>query len=153
MSGYDIHELMVCRVAAEVDDQGVVVMGSFTPLAYAAYIGTKRGLVLVSLELLSLVVATAVSLVAYRPIGGAIKSLAGVSLALGNVVAFVADDGELRPLAGVAPVPQRAILDSAQAGGLPGAELDIGLNGFHASISSRRSGPLSSHSCCNIENI
>ena len=57
-------------------------------LAYAAYIGTKRGLVLVSLELLSLVVATAVSLVAYRPIGGAIKSLAGVSLALGNVVAF-----------------------------------------------------------------
>lgn len=55
---------------------------------YAAYMGTKRGLVLVSLELLSLVVATAVSLAAYRPLGGLIKTIAGVSLALGNVVAF-----------------------------------------------------------------
>lgn len=41
MSDYEIHELMVCRVAAEVDDQGVVVMGSFTPLAYAAYMLAK----------------------------------------------------------------------------------------------------------------
>jgi glutaconate CoA-transferase, subunit B len=38
---YEIHELMVCRVAAEVDDEGVVVMGSFTPLAYAAYMLAK----------------------------------------------------------------------------------------------------------------
>jgi acyl CoA:acetate/3-ketoacid CoA transferase beta subunit len=38
---YDVHELMVCRVAAEVDDDGVVVMGSFTPLAYAAYMLAK----------------------------------------------------------------------------------------------------------------
>jgi glutaconate CoA-transferase, subunit B len=38
---YDIHELMVCRVAAEVDEDGVVVMGSFTPLAYAAYMLAK----------------------------------------------------------------------------------------------------------------
>lgn len=38
---YEIHELMVCRVAAEVDDQGVIVMGSFTPLAYAAYMLAK----------------------------------------------------------------------------------------------------------------
>jgi acyl CoA:acetate/3-ketoacid CoA transferase beta subunit len=37
---YDVHELMVCRVAAEVDE-GVVVMGSFTPLAYAAYMLAK----------------------------------------------------------------------------------------------------------------
>ena len=41
MSGYDIHELMVARVAAEVDDEGVVVMGSFTPLAYASYMLAK----------------------------------------------------------------------------------------------------------------
>lgn len=41
MSGYEIHELMVCRVAAEVDDEGVVVMGSFTPLAYASYMLAK----------------------------------------------------------------------------------------------------------------
>lgn len=38
---YGIHELMVCRVAAEVDEDGVVVMGSFTPLAYAAYMLAK----------------------------------------------------------------------------------------------------------------
>lgn len=41
MSDYEIHELMVCRVAAEVDDEGVVVMGSFTPLAYASYMLAK----------------------------------------------------------------------------------------------------------------
>lgn len=32
-----IEELMVCRIASEVDDSGVTVLGSFTPLAYAAY--------------------------------------------------------------------------------------------------------------------
>jgi glutaconate CoA-transferase subunit B len=41
MNGYDVHELMVCRVAAEVDPNDVVVMGSFTPLAYAAYMLAK----------------------------------------------------------------------------------------------------------------
>lgn len=41
MADYEIHELMVTRVAAEVDDEGVVVMGSFTPLAYAAYMLAK----------------------------------------------------------------------------------------------------------------
>lgn len=41
MSDYEIHELMTCRVAAEVDEQGVTVMGSFTPLAYAAYMLAK----------------------------------------------------------------------------------------------------------------
>jgi acyl CoA:acetate/3-ketoacid CoA transferase beta subunit len=38
---YEVHELMVTRVAAEVDGEGVVVMGSFTPLAYAAYMLAK----------------------------------------------------------------------------------------------------------------
>ena len=38
---YGVHELMVCRVAAEVDNEGVIVMGSFTPLAYAAYFLAK----------------------------------------------------------------------------------------------------------------
>lgn len=41
MSEYEIHELMVCRLAAEVDEDGVTVMGSFTPLAYAAYMLAK----------------------------------------------------------------------------------------------------------------
>ena len=40
-SDYEMHELMVTRIAAEVDDEGVVVMGSFTPLAYASYMLAK----------------------------------------------------------------------------------------------------------------
>jgi acyl CoA:acetate/3-ketoacid CoA transferase beta subunit len=34
---YRIEELMVCRIASEVDESGVTVLGSFTPLAYASY--------------------------------------------------------------------------------------------------------------------
>jgi glutaconate CoA-transferase, subunit B len=41
VTDYEVHELMVARIAAEVDDDGVVVMGSFTPLAYAAYMLAK----------------------------------------------------------------------------------------------------------------
>jgi glutaconate CoA-transferase, subunit B len=41
MTDYEIHELMTCRVAAEVDEDGVTVMGSFTPLAYASYMLAK----------------------------------------------------------------------------------------------------------------
>ncbi|MDA8267107.1 MAG: hypothetical protein M0013_01860 [Actinomycetota bacterium] len=41
MTAYDVHELMVTRVAAEVDEDGVTVMGSFTPLAYASYMLAK----------------------------------------------------------------------------------------------------------------
>jgi acyl CoA:acetate/3-ketoacid CoA transferase beta subunit len=33
----NIAELMVCRIASEVDESGVTVLGSFTPLAYASY--------------------------------------------------------------------------------------------------------------------
>lgn len=38
---WEIHELMVTRLAAEVDEEGVTVMGSFTPLAYAGYMLAK----------------------------------------------------------------------------------------------------------------
>jgi len=41
VTDYEIHELMTCRVAAEVDNDGVTVMGSFTPLAYASYMLAK----------------------------------------------------------------------------------------------------------------
>lgn len=36
-----VDELMVCRIASEVDGSGVTVLGSFTPLAYASYILAK----------------------------------------------------------------------------------------------------------------
>ncbi len=58
-------------------------------LAYCAYSGTKRGMVLIGLELVSFVVATAVSLVTYHPVGGWVRALAGLSAPLGNVVGFV----------------------------------------------------------------
>ena len=41
MSEYRIEELMVCRIASEVDESGVTVLGSFTPLAYASYMLAK----------------------------------------------------------------------------------------------------------------
>jgi glutaconate CoA-transferase, subunit B len=41
VSDYRIEELMVCRIASEVDESGVTVLGSFTPLAYASYMLAK----------------------------------------------------------------------------------------------------------------
>ena len=41
MTEYRIEELMVCRIASEVDDSGVTVLGSSTPLAYASYMLAK----------------------------------------------------------------------------------------------------------------
>jgi len=38
---YRIDELMICRIAREVDASGVTVLGSFTPLAYASYMLAK----------------------------------------------------------------------------------------------------------------
>jgi glutaconate CoA-transferase, subunit B len=41
MSDYSTEEMLVCRIASEVDESGVTVLGSFTPLAYAAYMLAK----------------------------------------------------------------------------------------------------------------
>jgi glutaconate CoA-transferase subunit B len=41
MNDYSPAEQMVCRISAEVDNSGVTVLGSFTPLAYAAYMLAK----------------------------------------------------------------------------------------------------------------
>ena len=57
-------------------------------LVYAAYSGSKRGFVLLGLELASFTIATLVALVAYQSLGNQIKPLAGVSAPLANVVAF-----------------------------------------------------------------
>jgi len=40
-SDQEIAELMVCRIASEMDESGVTVLGSFTPLAYASYMLAK----------------------------------------------------------------------------------------------------------------
>src|SRR5690625_4129355 len=41
MSDYSTAELMACRIAAEMEERGVTVLGSFTPLAYASYMLAK----------------------------------------------------------------------------------------------------------------
>lgn len=41
MSEFNIAEQMVCRIAAEMEERGVTVLGSFTPLAYASYMLAK----------------------------------------------------------------------------------------------------------------
>jgi len=40
---YEVHELMVCRIAMEMTEEGdyVTILGSFTPLAYSAYMLAK----------------------------------------------------------------------------------------------------------------
>ncbi len=58
-------------------------------LAFSAYIGTKRGMVLIGLELASFLAASAVALTAYHPVGGLIKHLAGIPASLGNIAGLV----------------------------------------------------------------
>ncbi len=41
MSDHSVEEMLVCRIASEVDESGVTVLGSFTPLAYASYMLAK----------------------------------------------------------------------------------------------------------------
>ena len=40
---YTVGELICVTIAREIDDGDVVVLGSFTPLAYASYILAKIG--------------------------------------------------------------------------------------------------------------
>jgi uncharacterized protein YkwD len=56
-------------------------------VAFSAYAGTKRGAVLIGLELISFVAATAVALLGYHSVGLWYKSL-GLNLALANIAAF-----------------------------------------------------------------
>jgi len=66
----------------------LVDLGIVAVLAYAAYIGSRRGLILIGLELGSFVIATTAALAGYHVVGHWLKSLTG-SLALSNVAAFI----------------------------------------------------------------
>jgi uncharacterized protein YkwD/uncharacterized membrane protein required for colicin V production len=59
-------------------------------LVYAAYAGTKRGLILIGLELASFIIATSVALYSYHLLGGWMKGLFATSSSIANVSAFVA---------------------------------------------------------------
>ncbi len=67
----------------------LVAIGILAALGYSAYSGTKRGMVLIGLELVSFMAATYVALGLYHPVGLGIEIFAHVTAALGNVVAFV----------------------------------------------------------------
>ncbi len=41
MTETTVADIMVCRIAAEMEERGVTVLGSFTPLAYASYMLAK----------------------------------------------------------------------------------------------------------------
>jgi uncharacterized protein YkwD len=58
-------------------------------IIYAAFTGTKRGMVLIGLELLSFAVATGLAFSIYRPLGTFLKSSMHVTASLGNIAAFV----------------------------------------------------------------
>src|ERR1044072_3958433 len=57
-------------------------------LVYAAFVGAKRGMMLIALELGSFVLATVGAMLLYHPFSGLITKLAHTSNALGNVFAF-----------------------------------------------------------------
>jgi uncharacterized protein YkwD/uncharacterized membrane protein required for colicin V production len=58
-------------------------------LAYAAFAGTKRGFILIGLELASFIAATSIALFAYHLPGTWVKGLFATSASVGNVAAFV----------------------------------------------------------------
>jgi len=67
----------------------IIDLAIIAVFVYAAYIGTRRGLVLIACELLSFILATAVALGVYQSFGNVIKSLGHVSISLGDVAAFI----------------------------------------------------------------
>jgi uncharacterized protein YkwD/uncharacterized membrane protein required for colicin V production len=58
-------------------------------IAYAAYIGTKYGMALIGLELVSFILATTIALLTYHPLGGWVKAFDGLSTSLSNVLGFI----------------------------------------------------------------
>ena len=64
-------------------------VGILAVIAYAAYTGSRRGVILLGFEVASFCAATVIALASYHPVGALIKSVAHITVALGNVSAFV----------------------------------------------------------------
>jgi uncharacterized protein YkwD len=67
----------------------LVTLAIILAIAYSAYSGSKRGMVLVSLELVSFAAATLVATLLYRPVGNLIKAVGQVSIPLSDIAAFI----------------------------------------------------------------
>ena len=57
-------------------------------IGLAAYVGTRRGVVLIALELTSFVLATVMAALVYQPLGMGLRSWTGIATPLANVVGF-----------------------------------------------------------------
>jgi uncharacterized protein YkwD/uncharacterized membrane protein required for colicin V production len=67
----------------------IVDLAVIAILVVSAYAGTRRGAVLMAFELGSFIIASAVALLLYHPVGAALGSWLSLSTAMGNVAAFV----------------------------------------------------------------
>lgn len=67
----------------------IVSLVIIAALIFSAFSGSRRGLVLIGLELISFVIATVLALAVYHPVGALLKSLAHISVSLSNVAGFV----------------------------------------------------------------
>lgn len=66
-----------------VDALIVILLGA------AGFAGTKRGMVLIGLELVSFIIATATAVALYHPLGGWLKQLAHLATPMSHVAAFI----------------------------------------------------------------
>jgi uncharacterized protein YkwD/uncharacterized membrane protein required for colicin V production len=64
----------------------LIILGA---VIYGGFSGYRRGLIFITLELLSFAIATLVALSGYHLLGGGIKAIFGVTISLGNVAAFI----------------------------------------------------------------
>jgi len=67
----------------------IVSLVIIAAIIFSAFSGSRRGLVLIGLELISFVIATVLALAVYHPVGALLKSLAHISISLSNVAGFV----------------------------------------------------------------
>jgi uncharacterized protein YkwD len=68
----------------------IVSLVIIAAIVFSAFSGSRRGLVLIGLELISFIIATIVALSLYLQLGALLKPLLHIAVALSNIAAFVA---------------------------------------------------------------
>ena len=67
----------------------IVSLVIIAAIIYSAFSGSKRGMVLIGLELTSFVIATIIAFLSYHQIGALLKSTAHITVALSNIAGFL----------------------------------------------------------------